>query len=98
MQPASYPELDKLVGFLKDNPGISAEISGHTDNSGTDEYNLELSGRRAGSVVNYLTDHGITPGRLSFKGYGEARPVDTNDTEEGKAKNRRTEIRIVGIN
>jgi len=98
LQPASYPELDKLVGFLKDNPGISAEISGHTDNSGTDEYNLELSGRRAGSVVNYLTDHGITPGRLSFKGYGEARPVDTNDTEEGKAKNRRTEIRIVGIN
>lgn len=98
LQPASYAELEKLTSFLVNNPGISVEISGHTDNSGTEAYNLDLSSNRAKSVATYLMEKGLDPKRLTSAGYGESRPVATNETEEGKAKNRRTEIRITGIN
>lgn len=94
----SYAELDKLVGFLIQNPALQIEIEGHTDNQGTDSYNLELSMKRAQSVYLYLLDHGIAAARLSFKGYGESKPVSPNETEEGRALNRRTEIRITGTN
>lgn len=95
LSPTSYPELEKLLLFLKQNPGISIEISGHTDDTGTFEYNLELSEKRAGSVRGYLTDKGISAERINYKGYADTRPVDTNETEEGRANNRRTEFRIL---
>ena len=78
------------------NPALRIEIEGHTDNQGTDEYNLELSMKRAQAVYNYLLEHGISADRLTYKGYGESKPVSPNDTEEGRALNRRTEIRIMG--
>ncbi|HEX7628344.1 MAG TPA: OmpA family protein, partial [Candidatus Methanoperedens sp.] len=92
----SFAELDKLVSFLTNNPALRIEIEGHTDNQGTDAYNLELSMKRAQAVYSYLLDHGISASRLTYKGYGESKPVSPNDTEEGRALNRRTEIRIMG--
>lgn len=91
----SVAELDKLTKFLENNPALKIEISGHTDNVGTNAYNLELSRKRAKSVVDYLTENGISNERLTYKGYGEEQPVDTNETEEGRANNRRTEIKII---
>jgi outer membrane protein OmpA-like peptidoglycan-associated protein len=98
LQPASYPELDKLTEFLQKNPGLNVEISGHTDDTGTEQYNSDLSAKRAEAVVNYLTSREVDRSRMTFRGYGETRPVESNETEAGKAKNRRTEVRITGIN
>ena len=95
MKPASFVELDKLVELLQKNPTIKIEISGHTDNKGDDLYNQTLSQKRAESVVNYLTQKGILKARLTAKGYGKTQPVAPNDTEENKAKNRRTEVKIL---
>ncbi len=95
--PESKVELDKLYNFLVKNPLVCIEISGHTDNSGAVLYNQELSKKRAESVFNYLKEKGINQGRLAYEGYGDSRPVATNLTTEGKAANRRTEFRIVGI-
>lgn len=91
----SYAELDKLVSFLINNPDVRIEIGGHTDDEGTEEYNIDLSMKRARAVDEYLIDHGINAGRLSYKGYGKSSPVSTNKSEEGRALNRRTEIRIM---
>lgn len=95
LQENSYTELDKLVQLLKENPGLKIEISGHTDNTGNAEDNLKLSVNRAQSVVNYLIQQHIAADRLASKGYGATQPIDTNDTPEGRAKNRRTELRII---
>lgn len=95
--PVSRIELDKLFDFLKVNPQITIEISGHTDNSGSIPYNLELSKMRAESVYNYLAGKGISKSRLTFKGYGATKPVADNNTPEGKAANRRTEFRIISL-
>lgn len=92
----SYLELDRVVKLLTDNPSMRIELSGHTDNRGTAEYNQKLSEDRAKSCVDYLTSKGIAPSRLEFKGYGESKPIDTHDTEEGWANNRRTEFKIIG--
>lgn len=91
----SEAELNRLVKFLKDNPGVEIEISGHTDSQGSDEYNKNLSQKRVNSVVAYLTGKGIDQRRLKGIGYGESKPVDTNDTDEGRAKNRRVEFTIL---
>lgn len=91
----SYPELDRLKDFLEKNPDIRILISGHTDNIGTREYNLELSAKRAESVYLYLTSVGISANRLSYTGYGPDKPVASNDSEEGRAGNRRTEVTII---
>jgi outer membrane protein OmpA-like peptidoglycan-associated protein len=91
----SQIELNKLVAFLNANPTVSIEISGHTDNVGTPQSNIILSKNRAKSVYDYLVAHTIAPERLSYKGYGQIRPIATNDTEEGRAKNRRTEMKII---
>ncbi len=91
----SYAELDKLVSFLRDNPSLRIEIGGHTDNVGTEEYNIDLSMKRARAVYEYLLGKGIAAGRISYKGYGESVPVSSNETEEGRALNRRTEITIL---
>jgi len=89
-------ELDKLYHLLLENESISkVEISGHTDNEGTEKYNLELSENRAKSVYNYLINRGISKERLTFKGYGYQVPVADNATQEGRALNRRTEFKIL---
>jgi len=95
--PASYPELNQLVRLLKKNPGMTIEIGGHTDNTGSKEYNQELSEKRAESVYHYLVEAGIETERMAFHGYGMEKPIDTNETEAGRARNRRVEITITGI-
>lgn len=91
----SYAELARVIDFLNRNPTVEIEIAGHTDSRGSDEYNLRLSQGRTQAVVDYLVSQGISPGRLQAVGYGESRPVDTNDTEEGRAKNRRVEFTVL---
>jgi outer membrane protein OmpA-like peptidoglycan-associated protein len=93
--PESYAELDKLVKILNDNPGMVININGHTDNVGDDQSNLTLSQKRAASVVTYLLAKGIVSGRLDSAGFGETQPVAPNDTDEGRALNRRVEFVIV---
>ena len=80
---------------MNENPNMKIQISGYTDNVGTPADNLKLSNGRALSVVNYLIAKGVKKDRLSYKGFGETNPVATNDTEEGRALNRRTELRVV---
>jgi outer membrane protein OmpA-like peptidoglycan-associated protein len=92
----SLAELEKLLGFLKKNPKLKIEINGHTDNVGSAEHNLELSRNRANAVYEFLVLHDISKTRLSFNGFGFSRPIDVNNTEEGRANNRRTEFKVVG--
>jgi len=91
----SYAELDRLVALLSDIPSLKIEISGHTDNVGSVSFNKLLSQRRADAVVNYLAGKGVDKKRLSAKGYGQSKPVDSNNTAEGRALNRRTEFEII---
>ncbi len=91
----SFVELDKVVDFLTTNSHVSIEISGHTDAKGSDVYNQNLSQGRSQSVVDYLISKGIDSSRLQAHGYGESKPIDTNDTEEGRANNRRVEFTVV---
>ncbi|MBU46867.1 MAG: hypothetical protein CMD28_05480, partial [Flavobacteriales bacterium] len=91
----SYSELDRLVVLLSDIPGLKIEISGHTDNIGTESFNELLSQRRADAVVSYLLGKGVDKNRLVAKGYGQSIPVESNDTDEGRAANRRTEFEII---
>lgn len=86
--------LDKLAQVLADNPDTNINIYGHTDSKGTDAYNLSLSQRRADAVKAYLAGKGIASSRMITKGEGESMPVATNDTDEGRAKNRRVEFAI----
>jgi OOP family OmpA-OmpF porin len=95
LQQRSNPELQKIVRFLNENPGIRVQISGHTDNSGAADYNRQLSEKRALSVYNYLLQSGIDKKRLTTKGFGPDKPIASNDTEEGRQMNRRIEFRIV---
>jgi OOP family OmpA-OmpF porin len=92
--PVSQTTLDGAVQTLKGSPGIDAEVAGYTDNTGKPAYNVKLSQRRAEAVMKYLADHGIDASRLTAKGFGEADPVASNKTKEGRAKNRRVELRI----
>lgn len=91
----SYPELKRVVKLLSENTNIQIEISGHTDDVGAEEKNLELSQGRAQAVVDYLILNGVKGNRLIAKGYGEIVPVATNKTEEGKALNRRVEFKLL---
>ena len=91
----SYPELERLVELLKDIPSLKIEISGHTDNIGSDSFNQLLSQRRADAVVSFLVAKGVDVNRLSAKGYGQSIPVESNETDEGRALNRRTEFEII---
>jgi len=95
LKPESKVELNKVYKLLIDNPDLEIEISGHTDSVGTGSYNEELSNNRARSVYNYLIEKGIRASRLEFKGYGEEQPIAPNETKEGRAKNRRTEIKVL---
>jgi len=95
LDPKSQAELDKIIQLLTENPTLKIEISGHTDNVGKPSDNLSLSNNRAKSVVTYLIGKGIVSQRLVAKGYGETKPVAGNTTEEGRAKNRRTELKVI---
>jgi outer membrane protein OmpA-like peptidoglycan-associated protein len=95
--PESASDLGEILAIFSQNPGIVIEISGYTDSTGSDEYNLLLSQRRAESVMKYLIEHGINPGQLSAKGYGRSNPVATNETENGRSLNRRTEMKVIRL-
>ena len=92
----STAELQKLLALLQNNKNLKIEIGGHTDNVGDDKSNQLLSENRAKSVYEYLTTNGILAERLRYKGFGETAPIATNDTEEGRAQNRRTEFTVIG--
>ncbi len=94
LEPESYPELNRLIKFLKKYNKLNIEISGHTDNTGTEELNKILSLNRAKSLKKYLEEKNCNTKRLTAKGYGQNKPVATNNTKEGRAKNRRVEFRI----
>jgi outer membrane protein OmpA-like peptidoglycan-associated protein len=93
--PTSNAELDKLTALLKSNPTLRIELGGHTDNVGADAANLTLSDQRAKAVRDHIIAKGIDGARITAKGYGETKPVTTNDTEEGRAQNRRTEVTVL---
>lgn len=94
--PDSFPMLGEIAALLKATPGIKRmRIEGHTDNRGDPAMNLDLSKRRAASVRQWLIDHGIASGRLESEGYGLTQPIDTNDTDTGRAANRRVEFKIL---
>lgn len=90
---SSYGILDEIVTILKQHPYLSVEIQGHTDSTASENYNMELSQRRAMTVLKYLESMGIAASRMTAKGYGEGSPIDTNATPEGKANNRRVELK-----
>ncbi|MBN2255647.1 MAG: OmpA family protein, partial [Deltaproteobacteria bacterium] len=91
----SYPILDAVVEVLKKNPLLSIEIQGHTDNTGSAEFNQKLSHSRANAVMEYFASKGIDRYRLSAKGFGMGKPIAPNTTAEGRAKNRRVELKPV---
>jgi outer membrane protein OmpA-like peptidoglycan-associated protein len=94
LKPESKTELDMIVRFMNQNPSIHFEIGGHTDNTGSDARNKELSAQRAQAVYYYLTQKGIVQSRLTYKGYADTKPVVNNSTAENRAQNRRTELVI----
>lgn len=93
LKPESFTPLDEAVKILKSYVNLSFVIEGHTDNVGSDAYNMALSKRRAASVKRYIISKGIPASRITSVGYGEEKPIDTNETDEGRAKNRRVEIK-----
>ncbi len=97
LKPESKIELKKLIEFLNINPKVKVEISGHTDSQGSVAHNITLSKNRAKTVYDYLVNHGINKDRLTYKGYGQSNPIADNSTKEGRALNRRTEFKIIGL-
>jgi len=95
LTPSSFKELNELVEYLSLRKTISIEIAGHTDNVGIPEGNLKLSQDRANTVRDYLIKKGIAQDRVIAKGYGDSQPLASNDTDTGKQKNRRTEVRLI---
>jgi outer membrane protein OmpA-like peptidoglycan-associated protein/tetratricopeptide (TPR) repeat protein len=95
LRPESTNELERLIKLLNDLPTLKIEIGSHTDSKGSDDYNMKLSQARSESVVGYLVNHGIAKDRLQAQGYGETKPIDTNDTDEGRQNNRRSEFKIL---
>ena len=92
---ASFPELDRVVKIMADNPSMTIALAGHTDDVGSNDDNLQLSDRRSGAVSTYLQRKGIAAKRLTSKGYGESQPVAGNDTPEGRQQNRRVEFTVI---
>lgn len=97
VQSGFYPVLDSVGLVLKEYDKTVVEVAGHTDSTGSDSYNLELSQRRAASVSSYLNSRGIVSDRLLSVGYGKTRPIATNDTAEGRQLNRRVEITVLPL-
>jgi outer membrane protein OmpA-like peptidoglycan-associated protein len=94
IKPEAAQILDRLVVFMNENRNARAALSGYTDNVGTDAYNLKLSDRRWMSVRDYVVKKGVESGRVSGQGFGESKPIADNKTAEGRAKNRRVEIKV----
>jgi len=92
IRPDSKPTLDEIGKLLKDNPGLHLQVVGHTDATGSDAHNIDLSSRRAGAVIRALVQSGIEATRLSSRGAGASQPVAANDSADGRAKNRRVEL------
>ena len=92
--PESFPELDRLVALLKENSNMKITLTGHTDNVGTQQANMDLSNKRVGAVVDYLVEKGISKARITARGKGAQEPIESNNTAEGRAKNRRVECTI----
>ena len=92
LKPESLTVLNELIGIFTKHSNLDILIVGHADNIGADEYNLDLSLRRAKAVMNYLVSKGIDPKRVSTEGYGESRPVASNETRDGRKLNRRVEF------
>jgi len=91
----SRQQLNEMIVFMNNNPGWIVEIGGHTDNVGTENYNMVLSEKRAAAVVNYLINNGVPPKRFRSKGYGFSKPLADNTTAEGRTINRRTEFKLI---
>ncbi len=87
-------EIDKLVNLLADYPNASLIVDGHTDATGTEEYNQWLSEKRAESVKKYMADHGVNGSRITTNGYGQTKPIAANNTKDGRQQNRRVEVTI----
>jgi outer membrane protein OmpA-like peptidoglycan-associated protein len=98
LTPESFAELDRCVSFMSSNPGIFIEIGGHTNNQCSAYYCVELSKRRAKAVRDYLIAHGVDPQKVTARGYGKERSIDTNETPEGRKKNQRVEFTILKVN
>jgi len=95
IKPEAAQILDRLVAFMNENKDKKAALAGFTDNVGTDAYNLKLSDRRWMSVRDYVVKKGVVDGgRVSGQGFGESKPIADNKTAEGRAKNRRVEIKV----
>lgn len=97
IQPQFRTTLDQVADTLKQYPSTFIDIYGHTDSSGSDQYNQALSERRATSVADYLTMRGVQSARIATRGFGETQPIASNDTPEGRAANRRVEIKLTPI-
>ncbi len=98
LKPESMNGLQAIFNFLKENPDVMVEIGGHTNNNPSDQFANDLSTNRAKSVADWLTSQGISPERVTFKGYGKKMPIAQNTTPEGRKKNQRVEIKILSIN
>ena len=97
IQPEFRNTLDQVADTLKQYPSTFIDIYGHTDSTGSDQYNQALSERRAMSVADYLTTRGVQSARIATRGFGETQPIASNDTEAGRAANRRVEIKLTPI-
>lgn len=97
IQPQFRPTLDQVASVLQQYNQTYVDVYGHTDSTGSDAYNQTLSERRARSVADYLSSHGVQSARIGTRGFGETQPIASNDTEEGKATNRRVEIKLVPV-
>jgi outer membrane protein OmpA-like peptidoglycan-associated protein len=96
LKPSTREKLAKISGILLAHPGLTLQVEGHTDSVGTDEFNMELSGRRADAVRDYLAQQGVPASSMSAKGFGKTQPVASNDTPDGRQKNRRVELVVNG--
>ena len=96
LKPGAREKLAKISGILLAHPGLTLQIEGHTDSVGGDEYNLRLSEQRAGSVRDFLAQQGVPSAAMTAAGFGKTVPVATNDTPEGRQRNRRVEIVVNG--
>ena len=94
IKPEGAAILDRLVAFMNENKDKSVNLAGHTDNIGTEAYNQRLSERRANSAKDYLVKRGVDASRVSAQGFGESKPIADNKTAQGRAKNRRVEIKV----
>ncbi|MCE7797578.1 OmpA family protein [Sphingobium sufflavum] len=97
VQPQFQPVLNDVAQVLSEYPKTYIDVMGHTDSDGSEAYNQTLSERRAGAVSSYLGSHGVQTARLATRGYGEMQPIASNETPDGKAANRRVEIKLVPV-